>query len=147
MRIFSLSLQKIFQMPRRRRSRRVVEPPSFRGYKPYGTIDGCKGKVELHYEEYEAIKLTDYNLMNHQEASGLMDVSRATFARVYETARRKIAKALVEGKEIVSVYGNAHLENDWFECKECKSIFTIPNELEDKNCPLCKSNSIQTILH
>jgi len=134
-------------MPRRRRARKVVEPPSFKGYKPYGAINGRKGIVELHYEEYEAIKLADYDLMNHQEASNLMDVSRATFARVYETARRKIAKALVEGKEIVSVYGNAHLENDWFECDDCNSKFTIPNELLDKICPLCKSFSIKTILH
>lgn len=135
-------------MPRRRRARKVVEPPSFRGYRPYGTINGRRnGIVELFYEEYEAIKLADYDLMNHQEASGLMDVSRATFARVYETARRKIAKALVEGKEIVSVYGNAHLENDWYVCNDCGSKFTIPHELTDKNCALCKSTSIKNILH
>jgi len=134
-------------MPRRRRARKVVEPPSFKGYKPYGTIHGKNGKVELHYEEYEAIKLADYDLMNHHEACELMGVSRPTFARVYETARQKIAKALVEGKEIVAVYGDAHLEKDWFECGDCKSKFTIPNELIDKNCPLCSSSSITNILH
>jgi len=134
-------------MPRRRRARKVVEPPSFKGYKPYGTINGRRGTVELHYEEYEAIKLADYDFMNHQQASDLMDVSRPTFARVYETARRKIAKALVEGKEIVSVYGNAHLENDWFECNDCNSKFTIPSDLLEENCPLCRSISIKTILH
>jgi len=134
-------------MPRRRRARKVVEPPSFKGYRPYGTINGRRGVVELHYEEYEAIKLADYDFMNHQEASDVMDVSRPTFARVYETARRKIARALVEGKEIVSVYGNAHLENDWFECTDCDAKFTIPNAVIDKSCPLCKSENIKTILH
>jgi len=134
-------------MPRRRRARKVVEPPSFKGYRPYGTINRSRGVVELHYEEYEAIKLADYDMMNHQEASDLMDVSRPTFARVYETARRKIARALVEGKEIVSVYGNAHLENDWFECTACDAKFTMPHAVKDKSCPLCKSDKIKTILH
>jgi predicted DNA-binding protein (UPF0251 family) len=124
-----------------------VEPPKFRGFKPYGTINANNGSIELLYEEYEAIKLADYDMMNHQQASELMGVSRPTFARVYESARQKIAKALVESKEIISVFGNAYLENDWFECSDCKSKFTIPNNLEDKNCPLCSSVSIENILH
>ena len=87
-------------MPRRKRMRKVVAPPGFRGYRPYGNRHGQKEHVDLHYEEYEAIKLADYDLMNHQQASQLMGVSRATFARVYESARRKIARALVETREI-----------------------------------------------
>lgn len=134
-------------MARHIRARKVVEPPTFKGYKPYGTIINNNGKVELHYEEYEAIKLADYDMMNHKEASELMGVSRPTFARVYESARRKIAKALVESKEIISVFGNAYLENDWFECSDCKSKFTIPNDASNKNCPLCNSISINNILH
>lgn len=134
-------------MARHTRARKVVEPPAFRGYKPYGTINNNNGNVELHYEEYEAIKLADYDMMNHKEASELMGVSRPTFARVYESARQKIAKAFVESKEIISVFGNAHLENDWFECSDCKSKFTIPNDASDKNCPLCNSVLINNILH
>jgi predicted DNA-binding protein (UPF0251 family) len=134
-------------MPRRRRARKVVEPPSFKGYKPYGSVYNRRGAVELFYEEYEAIKLSDYNLLTHNEACKLMDVSRPTFARIYESARRKIAKALVEGKEIVSVYGNAHLENDWFKCQSCNSKFTLPNKEMDKNCPLCGSGTTERMLH
>lgn len=134
-------------MPRRKRARKVVEPPMFKGFKPYGSLVRNRGEVELLYEEYEAIRLADYDMYNHEEASKLMDVSRPTFARVYETARRKIARALVEGKEIKSVYGNAHLENDWFTCDDCKSRFTIPSDMENRNCPLCNSKSITNILH
>ncbi|TFG89828.1 MAG: DUF134 domain-containing protein, partial [Candidatus Atribacteria bacterium] len=78
-------------MPRPKRLRKIVSPPGFKGYKPYGNRHGMKEHVDLLYEEYEAIKLADYDLMNHQEASKLMGVSRATFARIYESARRKIA--------------------------------------------------------
>ncbi|GAF05298.1 DUF134 domain-containing protein [Saccharicrinis fermentans] len=80
-------------MPRRKRLRKVVAPPKFQGYKPYGTTGKSTGAVDLLYEEYEAIKLADYDLMNHHEAAVLMGVSRPTFARIYESARRKIAVA------------------------------------------------------
>jgi len=86
-------------MPRRKRLRKIVSPPGFRGYKPYGHRHGQEKEVDLLYEEYEAIKLADYDLMNQEEASKLMGVSRATFARVYESARRKIALALVEARD------------------------------------------------
>ncbi|NOX86065.1 MAG: DUF134 domain-containing protein [Chlorobi bacterium] len=132
-------------MPRRRRLRRVVEPPKFRGYKPYGHPGRNRSKVELLYEEYEAIKLADYDLMNHQEASELMGVSRATFARIYESARRKIARALVESKEIITVFGNAYLEKNWFVCDECNARFTIPAAGGNKYCPMCKSAEIKPL--
>ena len=132
-------------MPRRRRLRKVVAPPGFKGYKPYGTNAGSKENVELLYEEYEAIKLADYDLMNHQEACELMGVSRPTFARIYESARRKIAKALVESREIKTAFGNAWLEKDWFICSDCNARFTIPETVRNNKCPMCKSVEINTI--
>lgn len=101
--------------------------------------------VDLLYEEYEAIKLTDYDLMNHQEACQLMGVSRATFARVYESARRKIAKALVETREIRSVFGNAMLDKSWYECSKCSARFSMPVNIQNQACPLCKNIEINPI--
>ncbi len=132
-------------MPRRRRLRKIVAPPSFKGYKPYGTNKNQREVVELLYEEYEAIKLADYNLLNHKEAAVLMGVSRPTFARIYETARRKIAQALVETKEIKTAYGNACFEKNWFVCNDCFTRFTIPRTIHEKKCPLCSSNEIELI--
>lgn len=132
-------------MPRRKRMRKVVAPPGFRGYKPYGNRHGQKEHVDLNYEEYEAIKLADYDLMNHLEASQLMGVSRATFARVYESARRKIAKALVETREIRSVFGNASLDHSWFVCDACSARFNIPDNHTSQHCPICKSKNIHSI--
>lgn len=125
--------------------RRVVAPPGFRGYKPYGNHYGRKEPVDLLYEEYEAIKLADYDLMNHLEASRLMGVSRATFARVYESARRKIARALVETREIKSVFGNASLDQSWFVCNDCHARFNIPDHPTGHHCPLCKSQNIYSL--
>ena len=132
-------------MPRRRRLRKVVAPPGFRGYKPYGNVWSKADAVELLYEEYEAIKLADYDLMNHQEAAELMGVSRPTFARIYETARRKIARALVETREIKTTYGNAFLDKDWHVCDDCLVRFTVPKQSVDYCCPLCKSENVHSL--
>jgi len=132
-------------MPRTRRLRKIVAPPKFKGYKPYGCTEEFKGYIELLYEEYEAIKLADFDLMSHHEACILMGVSRPTFARIYESARRKIAMALVEAKEIKAVYGNAYLDKNWFMCDECNARFTIPKVLIEKNCPVCKSLKVEPI--
>ncbi len=132
-------------MPRRRRLRKVVAPPAFKGYRPYGANNINNEPVELLYEEYEAIKLADYEMLNHLEAAELMGVSRPTFARIYESARRKIAKALVETKEIKTVYGHAWLDKNWFNCKDCHAIFTIPKTLTEQVCALCSSKNIEPI--
>ena len=132
-------------MPRRRRLRKVVAPPNFKGYKPYGTNNSSNQYIEFLYEEYEAIKLADYDLLNHQEASELMGVSRPTFARIYEAARRKIAKAFVESKELKTVYGNALFDKDWLVCNMCHARFTIPKTIKEHKCPMCKSNNISAL--
>lgn len=132
-------------MPRRRRLRKVVAPPKFKGYKPYGANNVSKEPVELLYEEYEAIKLSDYDLMNHQEAAELMGISRPTFARIYESARQKIAKAFVETKEIATIYGNAWMDKDWFVCDDCMTRFTIPSVFRSNRCPICKSSRVEAL--
>ena len=132
-------------MPRPKTLRKIVSPPGFKGYKPYGNRHGQKEHVDFLYEEYEAIKLADYDMMNHQEASKLMGVSRATFARIYESARRKIARALVEAREIRSVFGNAVLDKSWYECSACNARFTIPATVNDQQCPMCKNTQIKSI--
>lgn len=132
-------------MARPKSLRKVVKPPGFKGYRPYGA-SGAKGEaVELLYEEYEALKLADYDLMNHHEASELMGVSRATFARIYERARRKMALALVEVKEIKSVYGHAWLDKSWYVCNQCQARFTIPSTIQSMNCPVCSSSHIGSL--
>ncbi len=132
-------------MPRRKTLRKIVAPPKFQGYKPFGINGDSNGVVELLYEEYEAIKLADYDLLNHDEAAKLMGVSRPTFARIYETARRKVAKALTEAKEIVTVYGNVELDGIWFLCTKCHAKFTKPSSVENTNCPVCKSSLTEMI--
>jgi predicted DNA-binding protein (UPF0251 family) len=58
------------------------------------------GEEVLGVDELEAIRLADLNGLYHEKAAKQMRVSRATFGRILENARRKIAKTLVEGKAL-----------------------------------------------
>ncbi len=130
---------------RRKTPRKIVKPPLFTGYRPYGHSKARVEDVEMLYEEYESIKLADYDLMTHLEASQLMGISRATFARIYESARRKIAKILVEGKGLKTVFGNADLDEDWYLCHECKARFTVPVRHSKQECAICRSENIESL--
>lgn len=132
-------------MARQKNLRKVVAPPNFNSFKPHGARATSNECVELLYEEYEAIKLTDYDLMKHDEAAKLMGISRPTFARIYESARRNIAKALVETREIKAVYGNAIMDKSWSVCKRCSVRFTIPKSANNNVCPLCSSSNIELV--
>ncbi|HBH47891.1 MAG TPA: DNA-binding protein [Bacteroidales bacterium] len=129
-------------MPRRRRLRKVVAPPGFKTFKPHGTNKTDSEYIELLYEEYEAIKLADYDLLNHETAAKLMGISRPTFARIHESARRKVAKAMVEVKEIRTAYGNALLDKNWYVCQKCHARFTIPKTQKRHCCAICSSTDI-----
>jgi uncharacterized protein len=132
-------------MPRRRLPRKVVAPPGFKGYRPYGVQDSQREGVSLFYEEYEAIKLADYDRMNHLQASKLMGISRPTFARIYESARQKIATALAESRPIITSYGNAVMDKSWNICYQCNARFTVPEKRDMYDCPICGAKSTGTI--
>ena len=132
--------------PRPKKIRKVVNPPIMKGFKPYGIENKIErtDPVFLLYEEYEALRLCDFELHNHTEAAILMDVSRPTFTRIYATALRKIADAFVNAKQIVIEGGKIYFDSDWFHCKSCGCYFNNP--FKDKtieNCSLCKSLDIK----
>ena len=126
--------------PRTPKSRSIQRAPNFSGFKPFGVMGKQGGEIQLLLEEYEAIKLCDYELLTQAEAAILMNVSRPTFTRVYESARRKIAKALVETSTILITGGKAIIDSKWYRCISCQVSFSIsgPGNIA---CPLC--NSIQ----
>ena len=56
--------------------------------------------IVLAIDEYEAIRLIDYEGLSQEECSDNMNVARTTAQQIYATARKKIATALVEGLPI-----------------------------------------------
>ncbi len=132
--------------PRKKTLRKVSNPPVIKGFKPYGLESGRQNSeaIILLYDEYEALRLCDYVMFNHTQASVMMNVSRPTFTRIYASALKKIAKAFVEGSQIsIECCGKIYFDSDWFHCTHCKCYFNNPKkDIEIKNCPLCGNHQI-----
>ena len=94
-------------MPRPRRCRRVGRVPGVTYFKPAGVRMKELDEVILSVDEYEAVRLKDFEGFNQDEAASRMNISQPTFHRVLEEARKKIAEALVKGKAI-KIHGGAY---------------------------------------
>jgi uncharacterized protein len=130
-------------MARPHKSRKISNPPKMKGFKPYG-MPMCKIEpVILKLEEYESIRLVNYDRLLQDQAAIQMNVSRPTFTRIYNSALEQIAKALIEGKAIEIEGGNYELEKDWYRCKKCyKLIEGLENHLQCKNCTAFGENEL-----
>jgi predicted DNA-binding protein (UPF0251 family) len=85
---------------RPRKRRRLERRPQAMIYKPAGIpLDGLR-QVTLLAEELEALRLTDLEGLAQSQAAEQMGVSRSTFQRTLERARRQVALALVEGQAL-----------------------------------------------
>lgn len=125
-------------MPRKKRNRRIQMPPVIKGMSVFGVRGRKSNEVILNIEEYETIRLLDYQNMNQEEAATLMDVSRPTLTRIYEEARNKVATAFVEGRDLLFKGGDFYFEKDWYKCNSCQASFSDYSG-DVKNCPVCKS--------
>ncbi|NLA16068.1 MAG: DUF134 domain-containing protein [Bacteroidales bacterium] len=131
-------------MARPKKLRKVINPPPVKGFRPMGQKPGKDfTPIMLSYDEYEALRLTDYKMKNHLQAAMEMHVSRATFTRIYANARRKVATSLVEGKPIAFEGGAVYFNSDWYSCNRCSCYFNHPHkDLPEIICPLCKSSQV-----
>ncbi len=130
-------------MPRPKRNRRMHQPPILRGFKPFGAPPSLKDAVNLLFEEYEALRLADYDNLTQEESAKKMNVSRPTFTRIYDHARKKIAMAFVENRSIVIDGGNIEMHDEWYRCLDCNSVFKYPASAKGfTTCPTCNLTNI-----
>ncbi|MBK8166919.1 MAG: DUF134 domain-containing protein [bacterium] len=81
--------------------RRIAAGPAVAVFKPAG-IPTCRLElVTMTLDEYEALRLADLEGQYHAEAATAMGVSRPTFGRILEAARRKVAAALTHGSALL----------------------------------------------
>jgi predicted DNA-binding protein (UPF0251 family) len=130
-------------MPNRRRFRRIQMPPVMEGFKPFGIPMRELESVYLLYEEYEALRLADYEDLTQEEAAKRMNISRPTFTRLYDKARKCIAKAFVEGKAIIIQGGTYTTEDYWYRCEDCHETMITVKPV--KNCRKCDSDNIHQL--
>lgn len=65
-------------------------------FKPQLKFSGTQEPVILSLDEFEAVRLLDYEHLSQLQAARLMRVHRSTVSRIISSARSKIAKALVD---------------------------------------------------
>lgn len=133
-------------MPRPKHLRIIHSPPIMRGYKPFG-IPRCEMKtLTLLYDEYEAVRLLDYQGLNQEQAAERMNVSRPTLTRIYDNARKTIADAFVNGKMILIEGGDVNFDKQWFRCKKCyKLVAGLENHIKCRNCKSFCNNELEPI--
>lgn len=86
--------------------RRVNYVPSITYFKPAGIPLRELEEVCLSIEELEAIRLKDIEDLEQEQCAQKMNISRPTFVRVLDSARKKVADALIKGKAIKIEGGN-----------------------------------------
>ncbi len=97
-------------MPRPRHCRRVAQMPQITYYKPRGVPLAVLQRVGLTVDELEAIRLADLEGLYQEQAAKKMNISRQTFGRIIESAHKKIADALVNGKALSIEGGSIELD-------------------------------------
>ncbi len=96
--------------------------PQIREFHPLGRACGDPAVI-LTVDEYEAIRLIDRQGFSQEECSAYMQVARTTVQLIYNSARKKIAEALVEGRVLRIEGGDYQLcsgEEEYCGCGGCK---------------------------
>lgn len=91
-------------MARPTRCRRVCSEPACSGFVP--RMANETGEVVLTVDEYEVIRLVDYEKRTHEQCAAQMEVSRTTVTEIYESARFKLSDSLVNGKSLAIAGGH-----------------------------------------
>jgi len=85
--------------------------PEVTYFKPAGIPLKLLQEENLLLEEVEAIRLSDLENLDQEEAAKKMNVSRVTFLRILHSAHNKIAKSLIYGKALSLKGGDYIMQN------------------------------------
>ncbi len=131
-------------MARPKNCRRVGCSPGSRYFKPRGIPLSILEEVVLTVDEFEAIRLADLEGLYQEKAAENMGVSRQTFGRIIESARKKVAEVLVTGKALRIEGGEVEIAGmRKFECEDCRHSWELPfGTGRPENCPACKGGKI-----
>lgn len=129
-------------MPRPQNDRIVNEPPLFTEFKPVGIGSTELQTVLLSLDELEALRLADQHGLSHAEAAQEMEISRSTFTRLIEQARKKIVDFIILGKLLSIEGGNIHFRKNIIKCQNCGHMFKISFQDTISECPSCHSTQL-----
>lgn len=111
-------------MPRPIKRRIVCNLPYFDLYGPIeGDKDSIHNFVIMTIEEFETIRLIDFEGLDQEQCAESMEVARSTIQRIYNEARKKIAEGLITGKTLKIEGGNYSIcpeEDKLNRCGHCR---------------------------
>ena len=105
-------------MPRPRKCRRVCGLPGNVEFIPGSGACG-KEPIFLTVDEYETIRLIDKEGLSQEECGALMEVAHTTAQQIYNSARKKLAEALVNGLPLKIEGGDYRLCEKSELCRGC----------------------------
>ncbi|NNF99831.1 MAG: DUF134 domain-containing protein [Desulfobacteraceae bacterium] len=135
-------------MVRPQKNRIVGYNPDISYFKPRGIPMFDLEEVCLTVDERESIRLADFMGLSHEEAGQCMGVSRATFGRIVQRARKIVADALIHGKAINVEGGNFRIVEDsrCFQCEACYHEWQEPRGTgRPEGCPECSKDTFHRI--
>ncbi|HNT29337.1 MAG TPA: DUF134 domain-containing protein [bacterium] len=98
-------------MPRPHSPRCIAFKPGTTYFKPCGVPLASIEKIALTLDEVEALRLADLEGGKQSECAKSMEVSQATFFRILQSARHKVAQALTQGNAIELKGGTVIMPN------------------------------------
>jgi len=136
-------------MPRPIKCRRIYFEPGVTYFKPVRIRLIDLEEVKLSVDELEVIRLKDLEGLEQNEIAEKMGISQPTVHRLLESARRKIADALVGGKAlrieggVYEMVSEVSLPLKKFKCYECGYEWEVPYGTgRPLKCPKCGSSNI-----
>ncbi len=130
-------------MPRPFKCRRIFFKPDCRYFKPAGIPLPMLEEVNLTLDELEAVRLADFEEQYQEKAAEIMGISRQTFGNILNSAHKKIADALINGKAIKIEGGVIKIMERHFVCYDCKHEWGVPYGVQrPERCPKCGSTNI-----
>lgn len=99
-------------MARTTKCRKIYSFPDFYSFVPEEADAGIIPTVMMSLDEYETVRLLDYEGLNQEECALRMGVARTTVTAMYESARKKLVSAVVEGKRLRIAGGNIEIDRD-----------------------------------
>ena len=95
-------------MSRPIRCRRIERLPVFRSFSPDDIA--AEEQVEMTVDEFETIRLLDNEGLTQEACAARMNIARTTVTAIYDSARQKLADALVNGKRLLITGGHCEVE-------------------------------------
>ena len=90
-------------MSRPTRCRRIARMPLYRSFSPDDTV--AEESIRMTVDEFEALRLLDDEGLTQEACAARMDIARTTVTAIYDSARKKVADALVHGKRLLITGG------------------------------------------